>query len=73
MNIKLSVDTLGSETLLSDIILGLSESSTRFSDYFFYLFGNKNLIKKELNNILCHGTGGVLSSAATTILSKEKK
>lgn len=34
---------------------------------------NKRQIKKELNNILCHGTGGVLSSAATTILSKEPK
>ena len=28
-------------------------------------------LKKELNNVLCHGTGGVLSSAATTILSRE--
>ncbi len=28
-------------------------------------------LKKNLNNVLCHGTGGVLSSAATTILSKE--
>ena len=28
-------------------------------------------IKKNLSNVLCHGTGGVLSSAATTILSKE--
>ncbi len=29
-------------------------------------------LKKKLHNVLCHGTGGVLSSAATTILSKEK-
>ena len=28
-------------------------------------------LKKNLSNVLCHGTGGVLSSAATTILSKE--
>ena len=28
-------------------------------------------LKKNLTNVLCHGTGGVLSSAATTILSKE--
>ena len=49
MNIKLSVDTLGSETSLSEIIKGLSESSLRYDDYFFYLFGNKDLIKKELN------------------------
>ena len=34
------------------------------------LCGRRQL-KKELNNVLCHGTGGVLSSAATTILSKE--
>ena len=30
-------------------------------------------LKKNINNVLCHGTGGVLSSAATTILSKEAK
>jgi len=28
-------------------------------------------LKKKLTNVLCHGTGGVLSSAATTILSEE--
>ena len=28
-------------------------------------------LKKNITNVLCHGTGGVLSSAATTILSKE--
>ena len=44
MNIKLSVDTLGSETSLSEIILGLSESSLRCDDYFFYLFGNEENI-----------------------------
>ena len=26
---------------------------------------------KEINNVICHGTGGVLSSAATVILSRE--
>ena len=50
MNIKLSVDTLGSETSLSEIILGLSESSLRYDDYFFYLFGNEENIKKKLDN-----------------------
>jgi len=50
MNIKLSVDTLGSETSLSEIILGLSESSLRSDDYFFYLFGNEDDIKKKLDN-----------------------
>ena len=49
MSIKLSVDTLGSETSLSEIIVGLSESSLRNDDYFFCLFGNKDLIKKELS------------------------
>ena len=28
-------------------------------------------LKKNLTNVLCHGTGGVLSSAATAILSME--
>ena len=50
MKIKLSVDTLGSETPLSQIIIGLNESSMRYEDYFFYLFGNENDLKKELNN-----------------------
>ena len=48
MSVKLSVDTLGSETSLSEIMIGLSESSMRYEDYIFYLFGNENLIKKEL-------------------------
>ncbi len=50
MTIRLSVDTLGSETPLSEIILGLSESSLRYDDYFFYWFGNEKKIKKELNH-----------------------
>ena len=29
-------------------------------------------VKKEIINALCHGTGGVLSSAASVILSKDK-
>ena len=29
--------------------------------------------KKEIVNALCHGTGGVLSSAASVILSKENR
>ena len=28
-------------------------------------------LKKDINHVLCHGTGGVLSSAATVILSKD--
>ncbi len=31
----------------------------------------KRQLNKDINNVLCHGTGGVLSSAATVILSKE--
>ena len=50
MNIKLSVDTLGSETPLSDFISGLNDSSIKNENYFFYLFGNENYIKKELDN-----------------------
>ncbi len=48
-NIKLSVDTLGSETSLSEIILGLNESSLRNDNYSFYLFGHENSIKSELD------------------------
>ena len=33
---------------------------------------SKRQLKKTLTNVLCHGTGGVLSSAATTVLSKER-
>ena len=44
MSVRLSVDTLGSETSLSEIMRGLSESSLRNEDYIFYLFGNENLI-----------------------------
>ena len=32
----------------------------------------KRQLQKEISNVLCHGTGGVLSSAASVILSKEK-
>ena len=35
--------------------------------------GGERKLKKNINNVLCLGTGGVLSSAATTILSKEAK
>ena len=31
-----------------------------------------NPVQKEIINVLCHGTGGVLSSAASVILSKDK-
>ena len=49
MNVKLSVDTLGSETKLSEIIFGLNESLDRNENYFFYLFGDEKTIKEELN------------------------
>ena len=50
MNIKLSVDTLGSETPLSELVSGLNDSSIKNENYYFYLFGNENNIKKELDN-----------------------
>ena len=30
----------------------------------------KRQLKKEINNVLCHGTGGVLSSAASVICQR---
>ena len=45
---NLSVDTLGSETSLSEMIMGLNDSFLRNENYFFYLFGFEKKIKKEL-------------------------
>ena len=49
-DVNLSVDTLGSETLLSELILGLNNSLLRNENYSFYLFGDQIKIKKELQN-----------------------
>ena len=44
----LSVDTLGSETKLNDILKGLNQSLLRNLNYKFQLYGPEELIKKEI-------------------------
>ena len=48
--IKISVDTLGSETSISNIIKGLNNSFLRNDNYFFRLYGSTNAISNELKN-----------------------
>ena len=48
--IKISVDTLGSETSVDNLIRGLNTSFLRNENYFFRIFGNQEKIDKELNN-----------------------
>ena len=47
--IKISVDTLGSETSISNIIMGLNISFLRNENYFFRLFGLREKLEKELS------------------------
>ena len=47
--VKISVDTLGSETSLSSIIKGINASFFRNENYFFKIFGPEEILKKELN------------------------
>ena len=47
--IKISVDTLGSETSVENLIKGLNTSFLRNENYFFKIFGNQEKIEKELN------------------------
>tara|TARA_B100001029_G_C15051161_1_gene450813 strand:- start:652 stop:1680 length:1029 start_codon:yes stop_codon:yes gene_type:complete len=47
-NINLSVDTLGSETSLSEIMHGLQDSLLRNENYFYFIFGFEKRIKKVL-------------------------
>ena len=46
----LSVDMLGSETKLNDILKGLNQSLLRNLNYKFQLFGNEKAIKKRIEN-----------------------
>ena len=48
--IKISVDTLGSETSIANIIEGLNNSFLRNDNYFFRLYGSTNEISNELKN-----------------------
>ena len=44
----LSVDMLGSETKLNDILKGLNQSLLRNLNYKFQLYGSENEIKKKI-------------------------
>ena len=46
--IKISIDTLGSETSIANIIKGLNTSFLRNDNYFFRLFGPKEKLNYEL-------------------------
>ena len=46
--IKVSIDTLGSETSISNIIKGLNTSFLRNDNYFFRLFGSQEQLNHEL-------------------------
>ena len=46
----LSVDTLGSETELNDILKGLNQSLLRNLNYKFQLYGPEEIIKKKIEN-----------------------
>ncbi|MDC0557703.1 phosphate acyltransferase PlsX [Pelagibacterales bacterium] len=48
--IKISVDTLGSETSIANIIKGINNSFLRNDNYFFRLYGSTNAISNELKN-----------------------
>ena len=47
--IKISVDALGSETSIENIVKGLNKSFLRNENYFFRIFGNQVKLEKELN------------------------
>ena len=46
----LSVDTLGSETKVNDILKGLNQSLLRNINYKFQLYGSEKVIKKKIEN-----------------------
>ena len=45
----LSIDTLGSETKINDILKGLNQSLLRNINYKFQLYGNEKLIKRSID------------------------
>ena len=47
---KIAVDAMGGDNAPTKIINGINISLKKNKDNFFYLFGDKNLIDKELNN-----------------------
>ena len=50
--VKISVDTLGSETSIENIIKGLNNSFLRNDNYYFRLFGPSHEINNELNKYI---------------------
>jgi glycerol-3-phosphate acyltransferase PlsX len=50
--IKISVDALGSETSIENIVKGLNKSFLRNENYFFRIFGPKLKLEKELNKYI---------------------
>ena len=50
-NFNLSVDMLGSETKIKDVLKGLNQSLLRNINYRFQLYGKEKIIKKKLRNI----------------------
>ena len=49
-NIKLSIDTLGSETKIKDICYGLSLSSERNININYLIYGDEREIKKSISS-----------------------
>ena len=50
--VKISVDMLGSETSIENIIKGLNNSFLRNDNYYFRLFGPSHEINNELNKYI---------------------
>ncbi len=46
---KLSIDMLGSETKVHEVLRGIDQSLKRNINYKFFLFGNEKLLKKEID------------------------
>ena len=49
-NIVLSIDTLGSETKIKDICLGLNQSLERNINYRYLIYGDESILKKNISN-----------------------
>ena len=62
--VKIAVDAMGGENAPKKIIKGIEISLKKNSNNFFYLFGKKNLIEKEIkNNNLISDNSEIIDSA----------